>query len=105
MQSEQAQSLIKRRRLQILVHSAIYYRFNESIISDYTYDMWAKELADLQAQYPDEAARAPFAEDFADFDGSTGFDLPVNDPWVVSRAYQLLKYHKKVGAANGSKKE
>ena len=88
-------TLIKRRRLQILVHSAIYYRFNESIISDFTYDMWSKELAALQTQYPEEAKLAPLYEAFADFDGSTGFDLPTSEPWVVNKALQLLAYHKK----------
>lgn len=92
-------ALIKRRRLQILVHSAIYYRFNESIISDFTYDAWSKELADLQKKYPKEAAQAPYAKEFADFDGSTGFDLPTSDPWVVNKAQQLLAYHKKLGGS------
>ena len=97
MESAEITALIKRRRLQILVHSAIYYRFNESIISDFTYDAWSKELAELQKQYPKEAAQAPHAEAFADFDGSTGYDLPINEPWVVNKAQQLLAYHRKLG--------
>lgn len=97
MESAEITALIKRRRLQILVHSAIYYRFNDSIISDHTYDAWSKELAELQKQYPKEAAQAPYAEAFADFDGSTGFDLPTSEPWVVNKAQQLLAYHRKLG--------
>ena len=95
MTSDEAFALIKRRRLQILVHSAIYYRFNESIITDYQYDMWSKELAELQKEYPAEAQKAPYAEAYKDFDGSSGFDLPTTDPWVVNKAQQLLAYHKK----------
>ena len=35
---------IAQRRRQILVHSIIYYRFNENIITDHTWAEWAKEL-------------------------------------------------------------
>ena len=47
--------LIKRRRLQILVHSCIYYEFNESIVDDATWAKWAVELEQLQTAYPDIA--------------------------------------------------
>lgn len=45
--------LIKRRRLQMLVHSYIYYKLNDNIISNATFDMWAEELIDLQEKYPE----------------------------------------------------
>lgn len=86
--------LIKRRRLQILVHSALYYTLNENVISDHTYDMWSKELAELQRAYPQESQQAPFYEDFAEFDGSSGFDLPHKAPDVVNRARHILHYAK-----------
>lgn len=102
MESTDVTELIKRRRLQILVHSAIYYRFNENIISDHTYDAWSKELAELQQKYPTEAKQAPYAVAFAEYDGSSGFDLPTSDPWVVNKALQILTYHKKEVMRNGN---
>lgn len=88
--------LITRRRLQILIHSCIYYRFDDSIIDDHTYDQWATELAELQEQYPEEAAKAPFSEDFKDFDGSTGFDLPIHHPEIIARANHVRRYARKM---------
>lgn len=86
--------LIKRRRLQILVHSALYYTLNENVIDDHTYDKWSKELAELQRDYPQESKQAPMYDDFAEFDGSTGFDLPHKAPDVVNRARHILRYAK-----------
>lgn len=42
--------LILRRRRQLLVHSVIYYRFNENLISDQTWSTWAVELEKLQKE-------------------------------------------------------
>ena len=70
--------LIKRRRLQILVHSAIYYDFDRSIIDDATWMKWASELVDLQSKHPDIAETVILHDEFKDFDGSTGFDLPTH---------------------------
>lgn len=83
---------IQQRRLQILVHSCIYYEFNENNVSDKTWDTWAKELVQLQTDYPNIASYGMYAEAFYGFDGSTGFDLPIKDEWVMSKARQLCKY-------------
>ena len=48
---EDIKILIKRRRLQLIVHSCIYYRLNDNLISDATYDKWARELARLHQKY------------------------------------------------------
>ena len=40
--------LIQQRRLQLLVHSRIYYVLNNNIISDKQFDEFAKELVQLQ---------------------------------------------------------
>lgn len=85
--------LIGRRRRQILVHSCIYYRFDYNLIDDYTYDMWSKELAELQVKYPNLSKEADLYEEFKDFDGSTGFDLPIHTPKVVKLAQELINYH------------
>lgn len=87
--------LIKRRRLQILVHSCIYYELNQNIISDATFNSWSKQLVDLQNKYPEISKKVKFYEDFKDFDGSTGFNLPYDDIDVISRATSLLKYKEK----------
>ena len=51
MINEEIKSLIQRRRLQLLVHSAIYYAYNESIVTDEQWKNWALELERLQADY------------------------------------------------------
>lgn len=90
-------ALINRRRRQILVHSFLYYRMNTSIIPDSTYDAWARDLADLQTKYPEIAREGVYVDAFADFSESvTGFDLPLHDPWVVSKGLQILRYHEEV---------
>jgi hypothetical protein len=91
--------LINRRRRQILVHSTIYYRFNDNIISDYQWSEWARELCELQTKYPEIAKGCILHEDFQDFDGSTGFNLPLTEPWVVRKAQQLLRYKNQLGCS------
>lgn len=88
--------LITRRRRQILVHSVIYYRMNENVISDHTFDTWSRELADLQQKYPDIAAQCERHEDFKDFDGSTGAFLPIHEPDAINSAHRLLNAVKNI---------
>lgn len=88
--------LINRRRRQILIHSFLYYRMNTSIVSDHRYDAWARELAELQAKYSEIAKQCVYADAFADFSESvTGFNLPLHDPWVVTKGQQILRIHEK----------
>lgn len=84
---------IQRRRLQILVHSAIYYIFNDNIVSDITWSHWGLELVELQKKYPDIAEKVVYADAFRNWDASTGFNLPINDEWVLSKAQYLLRLH------------
>jgi len=80
---------IKQRRSQMLIHSYLYYKLNTSIVSDYTYDGWAKELVYLHK----ECYYINFYDDvFKDWDGSTGYHLPY-DSWVIGQATRILKYH------------
>jgi|GEM_PF-2262900 len=81
--------LIKRRRLQMLVHSCLYYALDENIWSDHQFDAAAKELAQLMTDYPD-AYSDRFDEYFKGWDGSSGYHLPHRDPWVFSAAQNLL---------------
>lgn len=80
---------IQQRRLQVLVHSCIYYELNQNVISDKQWDAWAKELVSLQKQYPNIAEQVIWADAFLDFDGTTGFNLPLKDSWVMRKAVQI----------------
>lgn len=86
------EELITRRRRQILVHSIIYYKFNDNLIPDSTWSRWAVELDRLQKSYPTIAAECVYADAFKDFDPSTGYNLPLDDPWGTCIAMQLLRY-------------
>ena len=82
---------IQRRRLQILVHSCIYYEMDKNLISDKQWDIWARELVQLQHDYPEESKKVVWYEAFKDWDASTGAFLPLKDEWVVRKAKYLLK--------------
>ncbi len=93
-EADEVRTLILRRRLQILVHSCIYYELNGNLISDSTWSTWAEELVKLQEQYPQIAERVDYAKEFKNFDGSTGFYLPTKNAEILSKARYLLKLQK-----------
>lgn len=80
---------IQQRRLQMLVHSCLYYNMNTNLITDRQWDMWAKELRNLQNTYPEISRQVEWYAEFADWDASTGAFLPLDDPWVIRKANQL----------------
>lgn len=90
MDTENIAEKILRRRRQILVHSVIYYKFNDNIIDDKKWSEWALELEQLQKEFPDIATNLQWAEKFKDFDHSSGYNLPLDDPWATKKAQQLL---------------
>lgn len=63
---------IKQRRRQMLVHSYIYYELDQNIVSDAQWSKWAKELQQLQKDYPEESKQVEYYEQFKDWDGSSG---------------------------------
>lgn len=81
--------LIQQRRYQLLIHSCIYYHLNASSITDKKWDEWAKELCNLQSQYPTISEKVTLYEFFKDWDASTGAFLPITLPWVVTKARQI----------------
>ena len=81
---------IQQRRLQLLIHSCIYYEMNQNIISDKKWDEWARELKKLQEDYPDISRQVEWYTAFIDWDASTGAFLPLKDEWVVKKAKWLL---------------
>lgn len=97
MDEQSIKELMERRRRQIIVHSCIYYEHGKSLITDQQFDKWAYELADLQNKYPDIAKYGDWAFDFSNFDGTTGFDLPIRGAWCVMKSEQLMRYAEKKG--------
>lgn len=86
------QERIQQLRRQILVHSVLYYRMNDTVWTDAQFDSAAAELVRMQADYPSESAAVEYMrEEFADFDGGTGFHLPLNDPQANNIAKWLLE--------------
>ena len=90
MSDSQILELIGRRRRQLLVHSYLYYEKDTNLIDDHTWSGWAEQLVTFQKDYPDLSKQAPYYEDFLDFDGSTGYNLPYRMPNIVSTAEHLL---------------
>lgn len=93
---------ILQRRLQILVHSALYYGMGESLVSDHTWNKWAQELVKLQKENPTISERVDYHEAFENFDGSTGFDLPYRHPEIMAKAQYLLNIHKREENLHGT---
>ena len=101
--NQKIKDLIQRRRLQLLVHSCIYYEMDSNIIDDKTWDTWARELVQLQKDYPEESKDAVWYDAFKDWDASTGAFLPLKDEWVIRKSKQLLSWNmqiKKFGISN-----
>lgn len=87
---------IKQRRLQMIVHSYLYYELDTNIVSDSTWSRWGKELQQLQNDYPEEAKKVKFAELFKDWDASTGFHLAKQaDDRAIAKAKYLLANRRK----------
>lgn len=83
-------ALIKRRRLQVLVHSCLYYALDENIWDDHRFDMVCKDLVGLLRDHPG-AYSDRFDEYFEGWDGSSGYHFPHRDSWILSAAQNLLR--------------
>lgn len=90
--NQSVEEKIKQRRLQILVHSFIYYELNQNIISDDKWNRWAQELLKLQQDNPQIIT--DYQEEFEDWDGSTGAFFNY-DAHIISVAHHLIKMHDK----------
>jgi hypothetical protein len=86
---------INRIQRQIIIHSIIYYEFDDNIWSDFQYDDTCKRMVELIGKK--EFKKSTFYEDFKDFDGSTGYHLGEKYKSVYGHtAARLLKYHSKI---------
>ncbi len=86
-------ALIQRRRLQILVHSYLYYNRNENLISDKLWDTWAKELVELQSTNKELARKVRYDKEFRGFDACSGFNLEYDND-IRNIAEKLLRVNK-----------
>lgn len=88
-EQQTARERIRQRRAQLLIHSCLYYVFDEPIVSDSQWDAWALDLVKLHDLFGTTIGF--YDEAFADWDGSTGFHLPLRDPYVTGTAGYLRR--------------
>ena len=86
------QEEIKRLRLNVILHSCIYYQMDVNIWDDITFDFKCKRLVDLLAKHPNVYSDR-FDRYFEGWDGSSGFHFPHRDPWVHGKAEMMVKRH------------
>lgn len=86
---EEVIARIRMLRLQMVLHSYIYYILDDNLITDHQWQSRADELAQLQAQYG-AVQIGVYDLAFEDWDGSTGYHLPKDD-WAYSKSLQLLR--------------
>jgi NAD-dependent DNA ligase len=81
---------LKRRALQFLVHSFLYYRLDEPVIPDEAFDEIVRELRRLRAAHP--KAEIPHAKlvDGALGPEDTAFQIRHYPPEVITAAFKLL---------------
>lgn len=83
---------IERLRRSILVHSYIYYARDLSIVTDDHFDSLMIKLEQLQKQYPQHNEDNSFrAEEFKDFNSSSGYYLNYRSPEISSVGERLLR--------------
>jgi NAD-dependent DNA ligase len=51
----------------LIIHSILYYELNTNIVSDYTFDMNARQLLEYKKQYPDIFKQSKWYYIFKDF--------------------------------------
>ena len=59
----------------VIVHSIIYYKMDDSVISDKKFDKKAAVLVKLIKKYPEDVKNSEYYRAIYDFYGSTGFHL------------------------------
>ena len=89
----------------IIVHSILYYELSNSIVVDKIFDDNARQLVQMQNDYPDDAEESQYWYVFYDFDASTGFNLydrlnKHDKAYLMHIAQHVLKIYKAGGANN-----
>ena len=83
-------TVLRQRVLQFLVHSFLYYKLDEPVVSDSFFDQIAVELNDLRGKHPE--ADIPYPEIVNDLLGpeASGFKIKEFPPRIISTAFKLL---------------
>lgn len=85
---------LHRYQRQFLVHSFLYYKCDESIISDHEYDACCKRL--VEAMKSDIAPQSEFYELCKELDSSgSGYYIQNYPPQIITTALRRLYHHKK----------
>lgn len=97
---------LRKKWLQVCLHSIIYYRYDNNIWTDQQWDETAREVVKLKNENPGLVNSMPFRNDLKVFDGSTGFNLScMQDIKMLRWAQNLLDFHVKRGLDGKSKKK
>ena len=89
-QSSTELATLRQRARQFLVHSFLYYRLGESVVSDTFYDRITEELRSLRIKHP--KAKMPHA-DLIDAQlgaEASGFAIKAYPPEIITSAFKLL---------------
>ena len=89
-------SLLQQRLRQFLVHSYLYYKLDESIISDTEYDRICMELRELLKKYPEEDLPFRKIAEKALGDEASGYSIRQYPPSIISVStvsYTHLRAH------------
>ncbi len=85
--------VIKRLRTNMIVHSYIYYRMDENIISDDAWQNMANDLVEIQSMFPEPIGF--YDELFSDWDASTGSHLVyIDEDYWIAKARYLIRLFK-----------
>lgn len=84
--------------LNILIHSCIYYRFDNNVITDIEFDSICQRLVALKTD--SEFKNSKYYKDFVDFDGSTGYNLLYSFKEILTKAKYLIDIY---GGKDGGK--
>ena len=83
-------SKLNRRALQFLVHSFLYYRLNEPVLSDEAFDVIIKDLRKLRKANPKAAMAHAKLVDQAIGPEDSGYQIRSYPPEILTAAFKLL---------------
>ena len=86
-------SLLQQKLRQFLVHSYLYYKLDESVISDLDYDRICIELKDLLKKHPDEDTSFRKIAEKSIGNEASGYNIRQYPPQIVSASMHLLYQH------------
>lgn len=82
------QEVIKRHRLNLMIHSFLYYWYDDPVWTDDKWQQVADELVALQMAYPEPIGF--YDEAFSDWTGATGMHLPKDD-YITGKAIYVFR--------------